>query len=445
MLFTILAIAAISGGCTESSRPVATGKGAVRGIHAIVESPQVSFLIEESAIAGLRYKQGTGFTNYDDLEYTFSFDLLPLGDQPARRLASQSIDFQADTQYTLVLTGSLANPAIMYWEAPERTWEGTETVFETDFVHLSPMLGEVDVYFAETGTAPADGNQIATLAYRDRIPYREFPVAEYRVIVTPPNDPGTVLFKSRKIPAAGASRITLALHDVDPSITAPIAVALINNAGSATTLADVGSPSQLRLMHTRQSGDNVDVYFDSEFDNVIFSDIEFGELSSYADYPGGTTVMTLTDVGDSSSTVIEGEVSVPGNSRNTVLFGGPDDTLIFKSLRDEARPLSTYPLVRITSMIASVDSVDLYILKPGTPINDEVGSTIFGIVGAADTGFLPTETGMREITVTLNGEKTVISEPIVIDVDAGDVLDMVLLDTADPAVVELRIFDSNQP
>ena len=444
-LTAILVSAAFAGGCTESSRPEATGKGSVRGIHAIVDAPEVAFLIEERTISGLRYKQGSTFNDYDDLEYTFNFDSLPFADQPSRRLASQFIDFQADTEYTLVLTGSLANPAIVSWEAPEREWDGTETVFEADFVHLSPQLGQVDVYFAETGTVPVDGNQIATMQHGDRIAYREFPVASYEVIVTPPNQPDTILFQSLSIPASAAIRATLALYDVDPSITALVAVALINNAGSATTLADVNSPSQLRLFHTRQSGASVDAYFDADFDNVIFADLGFGELSPYADVSAANTQITLTDVGDSTSTVFESEVGVPPNSRNTVLFGGPDDTLTFKSLRDEARPLSTYPLARITNMVTSVASIDLYVLDPGTPIDDEVAAAVFGIVGAADTGFLPIETGMREITATRNGEKSAISAPVVVDLQAGDILDMVLLDTADPAVVELRTFDSNQP
>lgn len=445
MLATILAVATFAGGCTESSRPVPTGKGSVRGIHAIVDAPEVDFLIEERGIGGINYKQATGFSEYDDLEYTFNFDRPPFVDQPGVRLASQFIDFQADTEYTLILTGSTANPAIMSWEAPERDWEGTETVFDLDFVHLSPLLGQVDVYFALTGTVPADGNQVATLQNGERIPYREFPAGDYEIIVTPPNDPDTILFQSSSLTASGANRVTLALYDVDPSITATVAVALINSNGTSTTLGDVNHPPQLRLMHTRFGGDNVDVYFDSDFDNVIFPDVEFGELSPYADLPGPTPLTTLTDVGDSTSTVFESEVGPPANSRVTLLFGGPDNSLIFKSLTDAARPLSAFPLARITSMVTNIDSVDIYVLEPGTPIDDEVNPAVFGIVGAVDTGYLPMENGMRELTVTLNFEKTAISEPLIVDVSEGDILDMVILDTADPAAVELRIFDSIQP
>ena len=444
LLLAIPVIAAIAGGCTESSRPQATGEGSVRGIHAIVDAPEINFLIEERSLGGIQYKQGTGFADYDDLEYTFNFDSLPIAGQTVRRLASQFIDFQADTEYTLVITGSMANPSIMSWEAPERVWEESETVFEMDFVHLSPLLGQVDVYFAETGTMPVDGNQVATMQNGDRVDYREFPAGDYEIIVTAPNDPGNVLFQSINLPAPGANRVTLALYDVDPTITSDVAVALINNAGNATTIPDVNHPSRLRLFHARFGADNVEAYFDSDFDNVVFPDVEFGELTLYADAVETPTLMTLTDVGDPASTVVESNIVLLQNSRSTILFGGPDEALTLKRLRDEGRPLSTFPIARVSSMVASFSQIDIYVLEPGTPIDDQVGPAIFGLVGAADTGYLPLQAGMLELTATISLQKTIVSESLLIDVSAGEVLDIVVLDTADPDMVELRVLDSNQ-
>ena len=119
----LLAALAVSA-CTESSRPVATGEGSIRGIHALVEAPEVNFLIEERSLGNLTYKQGVGFVDYDDLEYTFNFDTFPFSDEPARRLASTSIDVIADTSYSMVLTGTLDNPSIMMWEEPEADFDG---------------------------------------------------------------------------------------------------------------------------------------------------------------------------------------------------------------------------------------------------------------------------------------------------------------------------------
>ena len=441
---TLVALIALSA-CSESSRPVATGKGSVRGVHGIVGVPEVTFLIEERGIGGIRYKQATSVIDYDDLEYTFNFDSLPFSDQASRRLASQFIDFQVDTEYTLVLTGTFANPSIILWEAPERDFDGTETVFEIDFAHLSPETGEVDVYFAEADTAPVLGNEIGTLQYGARFPYAEFGGGTYEIIVTVPDDPTTVLFKSLPIPVNAGLRLTSAIFDVDQSITAPLAVALINRDGAATTLADVGSLPQLRLFHAAFDTDSVDGYYDSDFSKLIFPDVAFGELTPYADVARGGATLNLTAAGDPDTPVFEGEVGVPANALGTILLGGVPDLLSYKILRDDARPLVTYPVVRITSMAVNYESTDLYILEPGTPLDDEALPSIVNVIPGFDTGFLPFLSGPRELTVTVNGEKTPIGASLVVDTAVGDILDIVILDTAEPATLEIRVFDSNQP
>ena len=438
----LLAVFAVSA-CSESSRPVATGKGSIRGINALVESPEVNFLIEERSLGGLSYKQGVGFVDYDDLEYTFNFDSFPFNDQPAQRLASTSIDVVADTSYSMVLTGTLANPSIMMWEEPEANFDGTETYFEMDFVHISPQTGEIDLYFATTDTEPALGNEIATLQYGDRIPYRQFESGSYEIIVTAPDDPATVLLKSLTIPASPASRVTTAIFDVDPTITAPLAVVLINNAGGATTLADARYPSQLRFLHAAFGTQSTDVYYDGDYDNVIFPDIEFGELSAYTDIAAAGATLNLTAVGDPATPVFEGDVALPANGWGTVLFGGTPDTLGFKTLRDNARPLATFPVARITNMAGNFDSIDVYILAPDTPIDDEVVPSIFNAVPGFGTDFLPFLPEPREITITENREKTAIAAPLLLDAAAGDIIDIIVLDTADPSTLELRVFDSH--
>ena len=50
-------------GCAEGTRPEATGKGLVRGIHAIVDAPELTFLIEEKNIGGVGYRRVSGTRN----------------------------------------------------------------------------------------------------------------------------------------------------------------------------------------------------------------------------------------------------------------------------------------------------------------------------------------------------------------------------------------------
>jgi hypothetical protein len=66
--------------CSNSNDGTVTGDGSVRGIHAIPELGTVSFLIEETSLGSLNYKEASGTAEYDDLNYDFSFDVWLPGD-----------------------------------------------------------------------------------------------------------------------------------------------------------------------------------------------------------------------------------------------------------------------------------------------------------------------------------------------------------------------------
>ncbi len=138
VLVATLTVVATVSGCAESTREQATGEGNIRGINAIVTAPLVSFLIEERVLGNVDFKGNSGFSVFDDLHYNFNFDLLRPGILEADRLTTQLIDVIADTEYTVVLTGTIANPSSFFWEDPIREWSGTETVFEIVFAHLTP-------------------------------------------------------------------------------------------------------------------------------------------------------------------------------------------------------------------------------------------------------------------------------------------------------------------
>jgi len=427
--------------CAETSRQEATGKGTIRGINAIASAPELRFLIEERLVDNVSFKAVAGFAEYDDLNYTFNFDiLLPDAPDPSR-LASQAINVAADTAYTLVLGGSIAAPSITLWETAEREWAGTETVFETDFAHFAPSIGAVDIYFATTGTPPAGSTPVASLSNGERAAFREFPDGNYEVIVTPAGDPATILFQSTPIAPPQATRTTLMLFDPDPSITSTIGVTLLDTAGAAANIADARLPSQMRFLHAAVGTGNLDGYFNDDFATLQFADIEFGELSPYVDFGFTTTNFTLTDVGNTGAVVVEETVASPTNSVRTLILGGPPGALVLRQVVDEARPLSTFPVVRVVNMSVNNDFLDVYVVPPGTVIDDDTDAQVTALPTLLDTGFFAADTGSSEIVVTALGETTPLAMPLGITTGNGGIVDVMIRDTVDPATVELVIIE----
>lgn len=435
-------LSALISGCSETQFPKASGKGQIRGINSIVDAPELAFRIEERAIGNVNFRGTVGFEEWDDLTYTFNFDVFLPGEPDPIRLASQIVDVVLDTEYTLVITGTLDNPSILFWEEPERDWGGTETVFELDFVHLSPQTGQVDVYYDLEGTVPVVGNEIGTLSNGERLPYRDFTEGNYELILTAPGDPTTILFQSAAFTRSPAERFTIALFDPDPSIIANVGVNIINSTGSAQTWGDVNTPGIARIIHAAYGTENFDGYFNDDFNTTIFPNVGFGEISGFADVTDPLTAITLTPVGNTGTTIHEFEIQLVPNTRRTLALWGRPTELLSRVLIHDARPLAVFPVIRFTDFALNAEVLDIYDVEPGTVLDETVLPKFSGVIPGLSTEFFDTQEGMREFVITLNGEKDPIAPPLILDMANSTVTDIVILDTADPTAVELKIFET---
>ncbi len=441
VLVATLAVVAAVSSCAESTRAVATGKGNIRGINAIVTAPDIGFLIEERSLGNLSFKETSGFSPFDDLTYNFNFDLFLPGELTATRLATELIDVLADHEYTVIVTGTIANPSSFFWEDPIREWSDTETVFELIFTHLAPSMGALDVYFATPGTVPLLGQAAGSLTNGNRLQGLDFEEGQYELIVTPKDDPAAILYQSVPLTASPQTRVTIAIFDQDPSVTGNIAVNFISEGGASSVLADINFPPQVRTMHASFATENFDGYFNNDFTNIIYSDIGFQELSPYVEVAAATTPLTLTPVGNSGATLHEGDVIVSAASRRTVVLAGVPGALLLLALLDDARPLETFPVMRILNVSFSTEFLDIYTLEPGTPIDDDAIAVFRGLPTQFDTGFAASPEGLLELTITLLDEKTPITTPVILDLSNGDVIDIVIVDTVNPGTLEIVVFD----
>ncbi len=431
--------AAILGGCAETSLPQATGKGTINGINAMPASPSVSFLIEDRVIGNVGYKAILGGQSFDDLTYNFNFEFIGSGDTAPTRVATEFLDVVADTEYMFVLTGSITAPVVTLWERPERDWSDTETVFEAGFAHLSPALGDLDVYFALTGTAPVLGEERAKLSFGERVPEIDLENGEYELIITARDDPATILYQSPPVIYSARVSYTLAIFDADPSITGNISVRSISSLGLSSELPDPGFMPTLRTVHAAFGTENIDIYADEDLTAAIFSDLAFGESTGDLPVDDGTSPYTYTVVGDSGVIIDEQEQFVPAGQRvSTFLAGllGADLSRIV--LADNRRSIETHAKLRLIQAAANFETLDLYFVDAGTDITD-INPTLAGMPFGFFSDFAPQAAGSYDFILTLPGEKVLITTPLQLDLVDGDVVEALMIDTVDPTLVEVVI------
>ena len=439
ILLAVLASIAASG-CVESSREEATGKAAIRAVNAIVTAPDVAFRIEQRTLGNIGYGSSTQAQRYDDLSYTFNFDVTIPGETNARRLASRFLDVVRDTDYQFVLAGpSVDDAEIILWEQPERAWDGSETVFELNFANLNNSTGPVDFYVAADGVAPAAGSEAATVANGEREGPVEFPEGDYVVTITPAGDPQTILFQSPVRNYQPASTDTLMLLDADPSRTGALGVRLVTAAGDSIEYGDPRFPALGRVLHAAVGIGNVDLAADDDFANLGAADLAFGELSADTPLSSGTNSYTFTDAGNAGAVIAEADEAITLGFFETLVLVGPEsdpDVVNYVGIR---RGFSTSGRVGFVNLDSGRDTIDVYLLPAGTAVDGAVPSSAF-LAFTQSTGFGAVEAREYELTVTESADQeAILAGPEPVTVANGDVVEIFVLETADPNVLSIEV------
>jgi len=424
--------------CAESDREDATGKATFRGVNAIVGAPDVTFLIEERSLGNATFASSTGAQRFDDLTFTFNFDVSIPGEASQRRLASRDLDATRDFDYIFVLDGTIANPEIRLWEQEEREWTGDEDVFELNVGHLVDGLGAVDVYVDPPGTAPSAGNALATVEPGERAGPFEVSAGNYVVTLTPAGDPQTLLFTSVEREFTAAVTLSLVAFDADPSRTDNPTVRLLSPVGDSLAFAASSGAPELRVLHAALGVDAVDLVEEGDFANPVASNLAFGDLTADTPVVGGSQTYTFTATGNQGATIAEDDATITIASHEYLVLVGPAAEPGIVNLSSARRPFVTSGRVTLFHVASAFEGVDVYLLPAGESVADN-SPLVSGLPFQFTTGSQSIAAGDYELTVTVAGEDTVIAGPEPLPVANGDVFEIFFEETADPNAGEFEI------
>jgi len=434
--------AIVTSGCSgESSLPTATGKGAVRAINAIPTSPAVNFLIEERQIGSVDYKRSSQTQTFDDLDYTFNFEVTLAGDNERTRVASQFIDFVKDKDYTIVLSGDLSAPDLTLWEADLRSWSESDTVFQIRFGHTAASLGEVDVYFAAPEVTPQLGQQVASLTFGEIAEPRDFESGEYVLIYTPAGDPDTVLFASDTLAPTVRAASIITVFDADVNDTAPLSVRVIDANGSVSNVGSPDYPPTLRLIQAATALTTADVYIEEAADVLTTPDVaehSFGDFTGDIPAISGTNYLTYTSPGDTAVILFTATQNTFAGNHYELYLVGDTDTLTIVPTVPDRRSVESFARFSIMHAAIGHPRVNIFIIEADADL--ESAAPVFFRVPVGDS---PSRSNLLAGSLDLyieadDADRTVLAGPYRLDVAAGDVIQLLLLDNvAQPEIVDI--------
>ena len=428
--------------CTSDSQlPNPTGKGIVRAINAIQGSPEIRFLIEERTLEALSYKDASVPAQYDDFEYNFNFDIFFPGDTAATRVASTLHAVEADSEHTFVLTGDMQNPTVTLWNADLRDWAETDTVFELRVAHVleSRNAESVDIYVDEAVTPAVVANKVATVAFGEVSAVQDLAEGDYIITITAANDVNTVLFTSPSSTFVAQSSILAVAFDGDANDTSSIIVNVLGATGAVRRLVDAASSPTVRFINGSYPLSAVDIYDDDVLTNRIVAGLAHGDASARIDVSGDLENYYFTPANSTATILFEGAYTAfAGTHANLVAVGATDDWSLVAYQPDNAS-VDVYAKFRIIQTALDNETLDLYLLAADSTITaDDV--PLLQIPATPNlSSTLQLQAGSYDIFLTATDDQTPIAGPFRLDVGNGDVIDLFIFDTADPAVPALSL------
>ena len=310
-----LAVLLLAACSNDSDLPEATGKASIRSIDAISTAGEVTFLIEERLIGTMRYKEATSGVRYDDLVYTFNFETFYAGDNQLTRFASQSLDVVADMDYTFLLSGSAANPTITLFEDEERVFDESDTVFAAKFVHAASSMGALDYYFADPMTAPAPGEQAATLSFGEISAAADLAEGDYVLTVTTAGDHTDVVYQSGTVPFLPRDTQFITLFDGDANDTAPLTARALPVGGLARSLPDHNYPALVEFINVAMDLGATDIYDDEPLTSLRIEDHDYLDVATEIEVASGESTFYYTPTGSTAAVLLQGALTASTGTR----------------------------------------------------------------------------------------------------------------------------------
>jgi hypothetical protein len=409
----------------------------------------VSFLIEETLLSTLDYKDVSGISQYDDIEYTFRYEIVLPGDDDASELGSTTLTVNSEQEYLFVLTGTLDAPELILWEQFGRDWaqelenaeenETTVSVAEVSFGHLWNTSEIFDIYLETPGTSPLTTLPKATIEYSNRTSPVELEAGEYQIVITPPDDPSKIVFASDEINISAATSNLLIVMDDGGESTADFTVRWIGNS-LGTELFDRNLQSEITVVHAALGTEPIDALSGGTTPAVLATDLAYKSTSESSSVDAGELTLNVTPSGNPGVFLAENAFDVAEGSFNRIyLIGIPGMTQAVLT-REDRRRLATHARVQTFQAAARFAFVDMYLV--GTDIDISlINPTFTSLTYGTSTGLINFEPGDYNLVVTEPGTKNIIAGPVAVTLDVNDIRYVTILDSPTMTAADIQFLD----
>ncbi|MDH5255197.1 MAG: DUF4397 domain-containing protein [Gammaproteobacteria bacterium] len=405
---------------------------AFRVIHASPDSPPVNILVDGVTLrSGVDYKGGTALVFVTPRDYRFGIQALLPGDDAL--VIDQTVSLAAGSEFTVLAIGKGATGTVQSLIVENPFEDVPDGNARLQFVHAAPDAPAVDVYLTAPGADLLAAVPLDQVTYGSQPAARKLvPTGTYQIRVTPAGDAATVVFDSGPVALLrNRDDLLIVLVQNTAAGASPISL-VINDRFSTSELLDMGTKSDLRVVHVSPDAPALDVVGDPSAtatpEETFASGLTYLGNTGYVSVPPETyTVRGVKTSEPNPATPLFSFLRLlSAGQRATVFATGRLATINAQVVADDIRSVFTEGRLRLLDAAPASGTVDAYVVAAGTDINT-VDPTLRNLVLTSITGYQAFAPGNYTITFTTAGTKTVLASQDVA-ATAGTVQTVILVD-----------------
>ncbi|MDZ7869512.1 MAG: hypothetical protein U5L02_10010 [Rheinheimera sp.] len=270
----------------------------------------------------------------------------------------------ADGEKTfLAMLGDFNSPELLTFKFSRD--DELDDQFKVAMLDLVNNSNSYDLYISEDDQAFSDAKLVNSASYKGLTQFQTYDTGSYIFYVTKGGDK-TVLFKSDAVTLSYETEYLLVLRSATgPSAGNKLALDLVGNTTTVTTLEDITSNAQFRIYNSMNSTGTGSVFLGDLTATPAIAKLPIDTLSAYTEVIAGDYRVSLTD--DKGALVMRnGLITLSqGAVKSVVFYQDAAQKAAAITVTDSKTPQVYDFVFNAVNTIPDYDQVSLYFVKPG--------------------------------------------------------------------------------
>ncbi len=317
---------------------------------------------DEISIGSAVFADATSLVTMEGGSYDLELNWTPASGETAT-VRTDTVTLADGEKTFLAMLGDFNSPELLTFKFTRD--DELDDQFKVAMLNLVNNSNSYDLYISEDDQAFSDAKLVNSASFKGLTQFQTYDTGSYIFYVTKGGDK-TVLFKSDAVTLSYETEFLLVLRAATgPSAGDKLALDLVGNTTTVTTLEDITSNAQFRIYNSINETGTGSVFLGDVTATPAIAKLPIDTLSAYTEVVAGDYRVSLTD--DKGTLVMRNGLMTlsQGAVKSVVFYLDANAKAAAITVTDSKTPQVYDFVFNAVNTIPDYDQVSLYFVKPG--------------------------------------------------------------------------------